>query len=54
LLGGLDEFREHLGGELSVTLLRRIGEGFEVHEISAAGVLRAIDELQRRDADELR
>jgi 3-dehydroquinate synthase len=54
LLAGLEEFREHLGGELTITLLRQIGEGFEVHEIDGAGVLRAIDELQRRDADELR
>lgn len=30
---GLAEFREHLGGELTITLLRRIGEGVEVHEI---------------------
>jgi 3-dehydroquinate synthase len=54
LLNGLDEFREHLGGELTVTLLRQIGEGFEVHEIAAPGVLRAIEELQRRDADKHR
>jgi 3-dehydroquinate synthase len=54
LLAGLEEFREHLGGELTVTLLRRIGEGFEAHEIAAAGVLRAIEELRRRDADKLR
>ncbi|MBI3769748.1 MAG: 3-dehydroquinate synthase [Deltaproteobacteria bacterium] len=33
VLDGLAEFREHLGGELTITLLRRIGEGVEVHEI---------------------
>ena len=32
VLNGL-EFREHLGGELTITLLRKIGEGFEVHSI---------------------
>ena len=48
LLVGLDEFREHLGGELTVTLLRSIGRGFEVHEISANGVRKAIQELRAR------
>jgi 3-dehydroquinate synthase len=33
LLAGLEEFREHLGGELTVTLLRDIGAGVEVHEM---------------------
>lgn len=33
LLRGLGEFREHIGGDLTITLLRRIGEGVEVHEI---------------------
>jgi len=31
LLVGLDEFREHLGGELTIMLLRAIGAGEEVH-----------------------
>ena len=31
LLDGLREFREHLGGELTITLLRGIGVGEEVH-----------------------
>lgn len=33
VLRGLEEFREHLGGQLSVTLLRALGEGVEVHQI---------------------
>jgi 3-dehydroquinate synthase len=33
LLEGLREFREHLGGELTVTLLEGLGRGVEVHEI---------------------
>lgn len=32
-LKGLDEFREHLGGKLTIMLLNNIGKGFEVHEI---------------------
>ena len=48
VLGGLDEFREHLGGELTITLLREIGHGVEVHEMNLPKVLGAIDELQAR------
>lgn len=33
ILEGLKEFREHLGGELTITLLAGIGTGIEVHEI---------------------
>ena len=33
VLDGLEEFREHLGGELTVTLLAAIGRGVEVHEM---------------------
>jgi 3-dehydroquinate synthase len=36
VLQGLQEFREHLGGELHVTLLRGIGQGFEVTEMDDA------------------
>ena len=30
---GLREFREHLGGELTIQMLKQIGVGFNVHEI---------------------
>lgn len=33
ILMGLEEFREHLGGELTIMLLEKIGQGIEVHEI---------------------
>lgn len=33
LLNGLQEFREHLGGKLTITLLEKLGKGKEVHEI---------------------
>lgn len=45
---GLEEFREHLGGELTITLLRDLGVGVEVHEMDLPLVVRAIDELRRR------
>jgi 3-dehydroquinate synthase len=48
VLRGLEEFREHLGGALSVTLLAGIGRGREVHEIDAAIVERAIGWLSER------
>ena len=43
---GLEEFREHLGGELTITLLREIGDGVEVHEMDAVLVARAIATLR--------
>jgi 3-dehydroquinate synthase len=46
LLRGLEEFREHLGGELTITLLRGIGQGFEVHQIDPSAMLGAIRELE--------
>jgi 3-dehydroquinate synthase len=48
LLEGLEEFREHLGGRLAVTLLRAIGSGFEVHEMNANHIVASIQELQAR------
>jgi 3-dehydroquinate synthase len=48
LLEGLEEFREHLGGELTVTLLREIGHGEEVHEIDLGLMRECILELERR------
>lgn len=50
VLGGLEEFREHLGGDLTVTLLKAIGEGVEVHEMRLPKVVEAIHELQSRSA----
>jgi len=50
VLNGLEEFREHLGGELTITLLRGIGRGFEVHEVDAAQMLNSIQELAARQS----
>src|SRR4051812_213926 len=47
VLRGLEEFREHLGGRLTITLLKEIGKGFEVHEMNDAVVVESIQELQR-------
>jgi len=48
VLCGLDEFREHLGGSLAITLLRAIGDGFEVHEMNPALIRESIRELHVR------
>ncbi len=50
ILTGLQEFREHLGGELTVTLLKRIGEGVEVHEMDPGLVMQSIDWLRARES----
>ena len=47
---GLEEFREHLGGALTITLLKGIGQGFEAHEMSLPKVIESIYELQARNA----
>ncbi len=46
VLEGLEEFREHLGGLLTITLLKRIGSRFEVHEMDTEIVLKAINRLK--------
>ena len=43
VLAGLDEFREHLGGELTITLLEAVGRGIEVHELDRSAIERSID-----------
>jgi 3-dehydroquinate synthase len=50
VLKGLEEFREHLGGQLCLTLLRGLGRGVEVSEVILPKMLEALDELHRHDA----
>ncbi len=45
---GLEEFREHLGGELTITLLAGIGQGVEVHEMDEALLRASLLELRDR------
>lgn len=47
LLHGLQEFREHLGGQLTIMLLAGIGQGVEVHEIDEALMAQAAQYLER-------
>ena len=46
VLEGLDEFREHLGGELTVLMLKEVGKGVDVHRIDPVIVGGCIDTLR--------
>lgn len=50
LLAGLREFREHLGGRLTITMLTGIGSARDVHEIDRERMRRAVDWLKIRSA----
>lgn len=43
---GLNEFREHLGGRLTITILEKLGKGKEVHEVDFELVKLAVDRLK--------
>lgn len=45
---GLAEFREHLGGELSITFLSALGVGVTHHEVDLVLVRRCVERLARR------
>jgi 3-dehydroquinate synthase len=42
---GLQEFQEHLGGELTITLLEALGKGVEVHQIDFELMKQSVDIL---------
>lgn len=47
LIQGLHEFREHLGGRLTIMLLRAIGKGEEVHHLDISLLQKASDWLKQ-------
>ena len=49
ILRGIEEFREHLGGELTITLLRDLGRGEDVHQMDTNEILHAMTWLRRRE-----
>ncbi|PKU25906.1 3-dehydroquinate synthase [Telmatospirillum siberiense] len=51
LIAGLAEFREHLGGDLTITLLAALGQGIEVHRIEEDRLEAAIADLRCYDED---
>lgn len=50
VLSGLEEFREHLGGELTILLLHGIGRPFDCHDIDTGMMMRSIEMLRRLSA----
>ncbi|MFN8345641.1 MAG: 3-dehydroquinate synthase [Spirosomataceae bacterium] len=46
LRNGLQEFREHLGGRLTIMLLEKIGKGVEVHEMNPDLIAESVDYLE--------
>ncbi|TWU03192.1 3-dehydroquinate synthase [Neorhodopirellula pilleata] len=50
ILRGLEEFRQHLGGRLTVTMLTAIGRSINVHEIDRDVMLECVKELHSINA----
>jgi 3-dehydroquinate synthase len=46
VLDGLEEFRQHLGGRLTITLLEGIGRPVDAHEIEVDRMIEAMDRLR--------
>ncbi len=53
LVNGLNEFREHLGGTLTIMLLSSLGKGIEVHTMDADIVFRSIQLLKKYQQQEV-
>jgi 3-dehydroquinate synthase len=53
LLDGLEDFREHLGGRLTLTMPRGIGCGVEIHDVDMAAMKECIRRLKEAD-DEMK
>ena len=47
LFDGLEEFRQHLGGRLTLTMLKNTGEPIEVHQIDRDLMIAAITKVKR-------
>ncbi|MBO0930561.1 3-dehydroquinate synthase [Fibrella aquatilis] len=45
---GLTEFQEHLGGQLTITLLDALGTGIEVHEMDFELIQQAVERLESK------
>lgn len=51
IFAGLEEFRQHLGGRLTLTMLRGVGHPVNVHDVDPAAMARAIAMLREIDAE---
>lgn len=48
MLDGLEEFREHLGGRLTIPMIRAPGDRLDVHDMDGSVVKASLDELRAR------
>ena len=48
MLDGLEEFREHLGGRLTIPMIRAPGDRLDVHEMDGPTVRASFEELRQR------
>jgi 3-dehydroquinate synthase len=53
VLQGLLDFQEHLGGELSITLLQGIGQPFEIHQFDEKLLFECVSSVLRGSAQGL-
>lgn len=51
LLAGLEEFRQHMGGRLTIPMIRAVGDRLDVHTMDPVQVDAAIDTLEARYGD---
>jgi 3-dehydroquinate synthase len=51
LYDGIREFREHLGGELTLTMIQDIGKAIDVHEVDKSHLDKAVQYLNEIDAN---
>jgi len=47
LLAGLEEFRQHLGGRLTLTMLQGIGRPVDIHEVNRKLMRRAVRQVRK-------
>lgn len=51
IMEGLQEFQEHLGGELTLLMLKAPGDALDIHEVRQNIVLEAIEFMKMRDKE---
>ncbi|MCA9036264.1 MAG: 3-dehydroquinate synthase, partial [Planctomycetaceae bacterium] len=54
LFAGLEEFRQHLGGRLTLTMLQELGRPIDVHEVDRTAMRQAIQTVADRVSAETR
>ena len=50
VMDGIHEFREHLGGELTISMITSPGRPVDIHIIDEAAMERSIEWLRQRSA----